>query len=103
MAVSVKVGDVYPDIKVGVGAKGAWGNVTVKAEKGSDRITVWFSNAVDIPEGTFAVQIDEILEVKQSAHQYNGNWIKDYMVNAKVHAVEGGATPIDLTDEGLPF
>lgn len=103
MAVSVKVGDVFPDIKTGVGAKGAWGNVVAKAEKGSDRITIWFANPQDIPDGTFAVSIDEITEVRQSAHQYNGNWIKDYIITAKVSAVEGGANPIDLAEGDVPF
>lgn len=103
MAVGVKVGDIYPDIKRGVSAKkGEWAYVVAKAEKGSDKLTIWFANPQDIPEGTFAVEVKEILEARQTAHQYNGAWVKDYAIRAVVSPVEGGATAMD-TEDYCPF
>lgn len=103
MAVKVKVGDVYTDIKMGVGAKGAWGQVTANADKGTDKILVWFTNAEEIPNDTYAVEIVSIEETDLIPKQYNGQWYKNFSVQAKVKAVEGGATAIDLEEEGLPF
>lgn len=102
MAITVKVGDEYPEIKKGMGSKGEWGYVTAKAEKGSDKILIWFANPEEVPEDAFAVRIDEIVDAKVSAKQYNNQWYKTYAITAKVSAIDGGADPLDL-DEGVPF
>ena len=102
MAVAVKVGDIYTEVKTGATAKGTWGSAIARAEKGYDRITIWFTNADEIPEGTFAIKVDEITEVGTQNKQVDGQWYTQYFARAKVSAVEGGATAIDL-EEGLPF
>ena len=105
MAVKVKVGDIFTDIKVGVGAKGAWGLANARAEKGYDRITIWFANPEDIPDGTYAIRVDEIEEVSivNKLDKQSGKWYTQYHAKAKVSAVEGGAEPTTLDDEGVPF
>lgn len=103
MAVKVKVGDIFTDIKTGVGAKGAWGLANARAEKGYDRITISFSNPEDISEGTYAVSVDEITEAYTVNKEANGKWYTQYYIRAKVSAVEGGAEPTTIDDEGVPF
>ena len=103
MAVTVKVGDIFTEVKTGSTAKGAWGQAIARAEKGYDRITIWFTNPLEVPEGTYAVQVEEITEVGTMNKQVNGKWYTQYNARAKVKAVEGGATPVELGDEGLPF
>ena len=103
MAVKVKTDEIYTEIKQGVGAKGSWGFAIARAEKGYDRITIWFANPEDIPEGTYAIKVDEIKEVATENKQVNGKWYTQYNIRAKVSPVEGGAEPIDLGDEGVPF
>lgn len=101
MAVEVKVGDVYTEVKIGSNSHGPWGNATAHADKGTDKIIIWFSNAEDVPEGTYAVEVEEIKSANLKANNYNGTWYKTYSVQAKVKPVEGGATAIDLDD--TPF
>lgn len=103
MALTVKVGEVYTDIRRGASAKGEYAFATAKAERGSDKISIFFSNPQDIPEDAFAVSIDEITDVSISAKQVNGQWYKNYSITAKVSAVEGGANPIDIADGDVPF
>ena len=103
MAVKVKVDDVYTEIKMGASAKGQWGQAIARAEKGYDRVTIWFNNPEDIPEDTYAVRVAEITEVGTENKQVNGKWYTQYYARAKVESVEGGATAIDLEEEGLPF
>lgn len=103
MGLTVKVGEVYTEIKRGTSAKGEYAYVTAKAEKGSDKISVFFANPEDVPEDAYAVSIDEIQDVTVSSKQYNGNWYKNISINAKVSAVDGGANPIDLAEGELPF
>lgn len=105
MAVKVKVGEVYTEPKFGTGAKGTWGYVKVNADKGTDSMMVWFTNASDIPQDSYAVQIDSIEEVNLTSKNYNGKWYKNYSVNAKVSSVEGGANPIniDINGDDIPF
>lgn len=103
MAVKLKVDDVYTEIKQGVGSKGRWGFATARAEKGYDRITVWFANPDDIPEGAYAVKVDEITEVGTENKQVNGKWYTQYYIRAKVSTVEGGAVPTEIEDIGVPF
>lgn len=103
MALTVKVGEVYTDIKRGTSAKGDYAFAVAKAEKGSDKITIFFSNPLDVPEDAYAIRIDEIKETTLSAKQYNGNWYKNVSITAKVSPVDGGAEAIVLDDEGLPF
>ena len=98
---SVKVGDEYPEIKRGVGAKGEYAFVTV-GEK-SDKISVFFNNPESVPEGTYGIRIKAITEVSVSNRQYNGNWYKNFSVNADVEPLEGGANPIDIGEGDLPF
>lgn len=101
MAVEVKVGDVYTEVKVGSNAHGSWGGAMAHADKGTDRINIWFTNPEDVPEGTFAVEVLEIVSVNLKAQNYNGQWYKKYSVQARVKPVEGGAVAVDLDDN--PF
>lgn len=106
MAVQVKVGDVYTEIKTGATAKGQWGQAVARAEKGYDRITIWFTNAHEIPEGTYAVRVAEITEVatQNKLNPKDNKWYTQYYARAKVEAVEGGAVATELNEEGeLPF
>ena len=103
MAVTVKVGEVYTEIKTGTSAKGKWGNATARAEKGYDRITIWFTNPEEIPEDVYAVMVNEIKEVGTLNKQVDGKWYTQYYARARVSVVEGGATEVDIEDEGLPF
>ena len=103
MAVKVKADDIYTEIKQGVGAKGSWGFAIARAEKGYDRITIWFANPEDIPEGTYAISVDAIEEAAITNKQVDGKWYTQYNITAKVSAVEGGAKPTTLEDEGVPF
>ena len=107
MAVTVKPGEIYADVSMGVSAKGRWGKALAKAEKGYDKITIWFSNADDLPDEVYAVAIDEINEVElsHSRSKDGTKWFDNFTCRAKVHAVEGGAVAVDLfeSDEGVPF
>lgn len=103
MGLTVKVGEVYTEIKRGVSAKGEYAFATARAEKGSDKISIFFSNPSEIPETAYAVSIDEIQDVTVSAKQVNGNWYKNFSITAKVSAVEGGATAIDIAEGDVPF
>ena len=103
MAVKVKVGDVYTEPKIGESQKGRYGYVTAKAERGSDKIAVFFANPDDIPDDAFAVEVVSIEEVAVTAKRVGENWYKNFNVTAKVKAVEGGASPMELDDEGVPF
>ena len=104
MSVQVKVGDVYTELKMGVSAKGQWGFATARAEKGYDRITIWFTNPENIPEDTYAVRVAEITEVgTQNKQLKDGRWVTQYYARAKMESVEGGAVAVSLDDEGVPF
>ena len=103
MALKVKVGDVYTDPKFGENNKGRYGFCTAKAEKGSDKIAIFFSNIDDIPDDTFAVEIVSIEDANISAKRVGENWYKNFGITAKVKAVEGGANPIDLAEGDVPF
>lgn len=103
MAVKVKVGDVYTEIKMGTTSKGKWGCATARAEKGYDRVTIWFANPDDIPEDTYAICVKEIKEIYTVNKEVNGKWYTQYNALATVESVEGGAVAVDLGDEGLPF
>ena len=103
MGLTVKVGEVYTEIKRGTSAKGEYAFATARAEKGTDRISIFFSNPEEIPEDVYAVSVDEIKDVSVTSKQYNGNWYKNISINAKVSAVDGGANPIDLEEGELPF
>ena len=104
MAVKVKVGDVYTEIKMGVSAKkGKWGFATARAEKGYDRITIWFTNPEDIPEDTYAVRVAELTETYTENKEVKGKWYTQYNARAKVESVEGGAVAVELDEEGVPF
>ena len=103
MAVQVKVGDVYTEIKTGASAKGQWGQAIARAEKGYDRVTIWFTNAQDIPDGTYAVRVAEITEVGTQNKLVNGVWYTQYYARARVEAVEGGAVAVDLEEGDVPF
>lgn len=105
MAVKIKVGEVYTEIKTGVSAKkGKWGCAVARAEKGYDRITIWFTNPEDIPDDTYAVRLVEITESYTENKEVNGKWYTQYNARARVEAVEGGAVATELNEEGdLPF
>ena len=103
MAVKVKVGDIYTEIKRGTSARGSYGIATAKAEKGSDKISIFFSNPNDISDDTYAIEVEEILDASVTAKQIDGKWFKNYSVTAKVKPVEGGAVATEITDDGLPF
>lgn len=104
MGLIVKVGDVYTEIKRGTSAKGEYAFAIARAEKGTDRISVFFDNISDIPETAYAVKVDEIKDVSISAKQINGNWYKNYSITAKVSSVEGGAVETNPFEDGsVPF
>ena len=103
MAVKVKVGDIYTEIKTGESAKGKWGFAVARAEKGYDRITIWFTNPEDIPSDSYAVRVESIEETYTENKQVNGNWYTQYNARAKVESVEGGAVAVELDEEGVPF
>ena len=102
MGVKVNVGDVYTEIKRGTNAKGEWGLAIAKADRGTDKISISIANLDDVPEDTYAVQIDEILGVEITVKKVNDKFFKNFTARCKVTPVEGGASPINL-EEGVPF
>ena len=100
-----------------------WGLAEVKADKGYDKLTVWFNNP-DVAKGRSQVEIIAISSAKMSNRRYTGKdgvekWVTDYSVDATVKAA--GAQMVENTkpnfdsymndfvdlskveDTGLPF
>lgn len=91
----------------GTSNKGEYFKITVKAEKGYDRIDVWAINPKEAMEITGMAKVAGIASVKIGAHQYNGKWYTDYSVEARL--VQGAEEepafliPEDVDDAELPF
>lgn len=92
MAVSVKVGEVYPakEMKSGMGKKGAWALLTVKAEKGYDKIDIWAMNPEEV-KGATAVKVVSIgsAQISNQKSPDGTKWFTHYAVNAKLASVAG--------------
>lgn len=111
MAVSVKLGEVYPckDLKSGNSQKGAWALFSVKAQKGYDRIKVFASNPEDVKNAQ-AVRIKSIdmVEIKAHLDERSDKWLKDYQITATLEraaAAEDGGNfvPAKAEDGDDPF
>ena len=127
--VKVSVGDVIEvgNAKFGTRQNGqTWGFVSVQAEKGYDRITVWFTNP-DEAKGRARVEIVAIHQVKLGSRKYTDKsgqekWTNEYSVDASIKGA--GAQQVqnkapnfdsymngfmdlgkadDVDDPGLPF
>lgn len=92
MAVAVKVGEIYPakTLKSGMGKKGAWALLKVKAEKGYDEIDIWATNAEELknPQAVKVVGI-ESAQITNQRSQDGTRWYTHYSVNAKLEAIAG--------------
>lgn len=90
MSVTVKVGDVLSmaEAHFGESARGLWGTVAKKADKGYDRISIWFNNpeAVRNAQTVQIVSIDSVAirNRKYTAQDGSQKWATDYTVNATV-------------------
>lgn len=90
MSISLKVGDVLSmaEARFGESQKGLWGTVSKKAEKGYDKISVWFEN----PEAVRNARTVQILSIdsvslrnrKYTARDGSEKWATDYAVDCKV-------------------
>lgn len=94
MAVTVKKGEIYPakEMKSGVGKRGEWALLSVKAEKGYDKIDIWATNPADV-KGAGAVKIVDF-EAASITNQKKETpegikWYIHYSVNAKLEPVTG--------------
>ncbi len=119
MAFSIKKGDEISldEMKSGEGAKGVWAFVTVKAEKGFDKIQLWAVNAEEARYFTGTAKVKDILSVSISHTQskdksrwydnYSANVILDGKNGRKATADKGLNTFDDFMkipeDDGLPF
>ena len=107
--VEIKVGNEIPVAGAvkGTSNKGEYFKVGVKAQKGYDRIDVWATNPKEAMNITGMAKVAAIASVKLGAHQYNGKWYSDYIVNAKL--AQGAAEaqdfmmPEEVDDAELPF
>lgn len=109
--VEVREGMMIPltDAKSGTGAKGDWFLVPLKAEKGSDRITVWALNPQKAKTLVKCAKVARIGSVKLSARQYQDKWYPEYSVNAVLEQGEVSeqeafeAIMREVNDDDLPF
>ena len=107
--VEVRAGNEIPvsGAVKGTSNKGEYFKVIVKAEKGYDKIDVWATNPKEAMGIVGMAKIAGIASAKVTAHQYNGKWYTDYVVEAKL--VQGAAEepafliPEDVDDAELPF
>ena len=91
MSVKVKVGNIYPTLnkRTGVGQQGKpYLLFQVKAEKGTNRITVFATNPDNAAvQNAETVRIKAISDCVLNARQYNNQWYQEYSVNAELEAV----------------
>lgn len=92
MAVAVKTGEIYPakTLKSGMGKKGAWALLKVKAEKGYDEIDIWATNAEELknPQAVKVVSIDSAQITNQKSPD-GTKWYTHYSINAKLSPIAG--------------
>lgn len=92
MGVKVVKGETYPakNLKSGIGKKGAWALLSVKAEKGYDKIDIWASNPEDV-KGASAVKVIDIedVQITNQRSQDGTKWFTHYSVSAKLAPVAG--------------
>ena len=125
--IQVKVGQMLDctNARFGMRQDGKpWGLTEVKAEKGYDKLTVWFTNP-DVAKGRTQVEVIAISSAKMSNRRYTAKdgqekWVTDYSVDATVKAAGAQQVPqnnkpnfdsymndfVDLSkveDTGLPF
>ena len=89
MPVNIEKGGIYTAEKVRTGTSQAgkdWAMISVKAEKGHKRVTLWPVGKINFDTGdTF--KVDEILSVSLKARKdQTGEWRDEVNVNCKVHA-----------------
>ena len=110
MSLKINVGDEFAvtDAKKGESSRGPYFSVVVKAEKGYDKIKIWASNPKDAVNIKGMARIAAIKSAGISAHQYNGKWYSDYVVDAVL--AQGSETvpdtfsmPENVDDDDLPF
>ena len=108
--VEVKEGMIidFSGAKTGNGSRGPYAKVEVKAEKGYDKIQVWAANPEDAQNIRGTAKVGKIKSAKVSAHQYEGKWYTDFMVNAELFQGEVRQVtyePVDMSisDDELPF
>ena len=92
MAVAVKVGEIYPakTLKSGMGKKGAWALLKVKAEKGYDEIDIWATNAEELKNPGAVKEVGiESAQITNQRSQDGTKWYTHYSVNAKLEAIAG--------------
>lgn len=90
MAVELKNGIEldFSTKKYGTGQRGTWCLFNVKAEQGSNRITVWASNAEEASQYTTG-RIKSIESVRYGNKKGNdGKWYPDVSVHATIEGVD---------------
>lgn len=120
MAFTIKKGDVIPldTLKSGEGAKGVWAFVTVKADKGFDKIQLWCANAEEARYFTGEATIKDIRSVSISHTQSKDKtqWYTNYSADVVLDGKNGRKATADKglntfddfmkipdDDSGLPF
>ena len=92
MSVKVVKGETYPakGMKSGIGKKGAWALLSVKAEKGYDKIDIWASNPEDVKDASAVKILDiEDVAITNQRSQDGTKWFTHYSVSAKLAPVAG--------------
>ena len=96
--ISVKVGEVYEctNKRCGVASRGDYMLFEVKAEKGSDRITIFANNPRDKGmKECSRVKVLNITEVTQTKRQYNDKWYPNYNVYAELEPIMAAEKKFD--------
>lgn len=109
MSVKIEKGAEIPvaGASKGNGSRGPYFKVIVKAEKGYDKIQVWAANPSEAINITGMARVAEIKSARKSAHEYNGKWYDDVIVEAVL--AQGTMTDPDfmmpeaVDDAELPF
>lgn len=109
MSIRVEVGAEIPVAGAiqGTSSKGPYYKVTVKDEKNRNRIDVWATNPSEAQNIVGMAQVKAIKKAEKKAHQYNGKWYDDFVVEA--HLVQGNPeAPVfadlgETSDDDLPF
>lgn len=106
--IEIKVGEEIPVAGALVGSDGKYWKVNVNAQRGYDKIQVWAVNPKQAKDITGMAKVESITSVKLTAHQYQGKWYPDYVINARL--VQGNTEPPadfmeagTVVDDELPF
>jgi len=91
--VEVKVGQEldFSTKKCGQGQRGAWCLFNIKADKGSNRITIWATNAEDASNFTSG-RVKSVDSIRYGAKKgTDGTWYPDVSANCTIEGVDSNA------------